>query len=91
MNETEYKDWKDTVRLVLVRSGYTEAEATIVLKWWDGIKGRLERELVGDTVFDALYTVLNNRKDYNAYRDWTARILIYAPYILSEAKNEQTR
>lgn len=89
MNEKEYYAWQDTVTQVLILSGYSNEEICKILRWWDGIKGRLEKELVGEKTFDALYNLLDDTmkdRGYNSQRDWTIRILFYAPYILKETE-----
>jgi hypothetical protein len=88
MNEHEYNDWRKTMIYLLMKRGYAGFEAEKVMKWWDGIKGKYEVELVGEDNFNKIRAIIDAMQPYNSFDSWTIRVLFYAPFILKENTND---
>ncbi len=87
MNEKEYLKWQQDARRAL--SGrYSDDEIDIVLSWFRGIKGQAERDMVGSAEVDAMLVFVSAGKRFDMYNSLMARLFVYAPFILDEAKAE---
>lgn len=71
---------------LLLHRGYTISEVNLLLRWWDGIKAKGERTLVGDDKFEFIVKLSDFPEEYNSFDNWTIRLLLYAPFILKEPK-----
>tara|TARA_B110000495_G_C22525095_1_gene319924 strand:+ start:231 stop:497 length:267 start_codon:yes stop_codon:yes gene_type:complete len=82
----QYSKWQDDMRKAL-RAVYTEGESEFIVKWWDSIKGSQEYEWFGSDFVGQFNDAFFNQKDSfdrNKYRNWTARLWLYAPNILKD-------
>lgn len=86
--ERQAQDWKRDARRALLGI-YTDEAIDTILEWFDYLKGRKERELVGNDVVDALGSVWDSIGDFDVYRSMMVRLFLYAPFILKEASESQ--
>jgi hypothetical protein len=86
MGEFEYFKWKTSMLALLYARGYNMTEIQYLLSWWDGIKAKGERTLVGDDKFEFIVKLSDFPEEYNSFDNWTIRLLLYAPLILRESK-----
>lgn len=95
MNSEQYYKWKeDTFNALVASAIYSEAQASIITKWFDSIKGQTEREMFGNCFIDILNTHFStNCKSIQSstdtiqgyvYKTLTARAWLYADAILKE-------
>lgn len=87
MNCEQYQEWKENTYKSLVMSGiYTEYQASVIVNWFDSIKGSTERSWFGDELLDSLSKHWNNNTtgllDCFVYKTLTARAWLYADTIL---------
>lgn len=86
-NQQWLKDAKEALCKV-----YTEKEADIIVDWFYTIKGRKERDLVGDEKVDAHSTMIGDDIEsirfFSVYASMMSRMWIYAPYILKEYRED---
>lgn len=83
MNQEEYAQWElDAARAL--QSRYNQAQITCVLRWFRGIKGADERELVGDAAVDGMLVFVCAKDNFDIYNSLMARLFVYAPLILRE-------
>lgn len=80
--------WQEEARRALAKI-YTDEAIEIILDWFDYVKGRKERELVGDAVVDALGSIWDSMDTFDFYSSWMIRLFLYAPAILKEASANQ--
>jgi hypothetical protein len=83
MGKEEYEKWMRDA-LVCLMCKYSEEQARIVLDWFEQIRSRAERDLVGDAFVDAFCDNLPVLH-FSVYDSLMARMWIYAPYILEQA------
>lgn len=86
MCEVEYAKWKGMMFILLFARGYTLTEVYTLLDWWDGIKAKGEKSLVGEDKFEFIVKLCEFPEEYNSFDNWTIRLLLYAPFILKEQK-----
>lgn len=84
MGEFEYMKWKNAMYCMLYSRGYNITEIHKLLKWWDGIKAKGEKTLVGEDRFEFVIKLSDFPEEYNSFDNWTIRLLLYAPFILKE-------
>lgn len=92
MHEEEYKRWKHAMFRSL-RYCYTHLEAKYIIDFWDRIKGKTEREMMGENGMAAI-AVLDSIVFDNAdtgipwsvrnASQWACRCWIYAPLLAAE-------
>jgi hypothetical protein len=82
MNKQEYLKWQIDATFALAGI-YTKAEIVKIMLWFDNIRGRHERDLVGDASVDAFLTFHIGDKHWNLYNSLMSRLFVYAPYILA--------
>ena len=89
MNAKEYIEWRLDVYHCL-GCKYSSKEITIIVEWFDLIKGKKEAALIGPDRLEA-YRMFNGDPDtnphYNLYDSMMIRVWAYAPAIL-KAHNE---
>jgi len=82
MNEEQFNKWiKDATNALMCV--YSAEQAKIVVDWFETIKGRKERDLVGDTIVDKV-TQHYAKTGHGLYTSMMARLWLYAPAILDE-------
>lgn len=88
MNAEQYAAWEqDAARALSGR--YTPQEVAIIIRWFSFIKGAGERDLVGDEAVEAMLVFVGARGRFDVYNSLMARLFIYAPFIIEEARQRQ--
>lgn len=88
MNQQDYCIWEEDARRAL--SGrYAFADRETILDWFRRIDGANERDLIGSEAVDAIQVFTGARAQFDRYNSLMARLFIYAPLILNEAKQSR--
>lgn len=83
MNKEEYLKWRmDAATCLMLR--YNAEDTEKVLCWFDYIKGREERELVGDESVECMLKFVTSCDNFDMYNSLMCRLFIYAPLILKQ-------
>lgn len=86
----EYNTWKADMKEALSKV-YTLEEAEIIVNWWDNINANQEFEWFGIDFIEALNAEFMYASDsfrVAEYRNWCARVWLYAPNILNDHRKK---
>ena len=82
MNEQEWYNWKSDA-ITSLRLKYSQEETDKIMNFFERIKGKRERLLVGDENVDKLCDLFEDQPfPFNLYTSLMMRLWFYAPYIL---------
>lgn len=87
MNQEEYAKWEQDARRALA-GRYASEEIDVLLSWFRSIKGADERDLIGHEAVEAMLVFTDAQGHFDLYNSLMARVFVYAPLILAEAKAE---